>query len=235
MEPAFVTLARSLGLTKDRLASMIDATKLSPTLTLEEARNLLDDVARHGFYCAMLPPTHALRLAREAAALGVRLCSVAGFPYGYGREEEKVSETRALASAGVVEVDAVVNLALVKSGAWSEVERELRILAKAAHEGGARLKLIVEAPLLSDEELDRLVAIAAKAGVDYLKTSTGVISKGGDPLTVARLTKAAEKFGLPVKAAGGIRSWYDAVAAVAAGASRIGASAYLEIIEGAPF
>lgn len=228
-------LARRLGLGRERLAGMIDATLLSPSAGLGEARALLGDVRSHGLYCAMLPPWHALELAGEASRLGVRLCSVAGFPYGYCGADAKASLAGRLAGAGVEEVDVVVNIAAVKSGDWGAVEREVRSVARAVHAAGGRVKLIVEAPLMGDGELERLAEIAAGAGVDYLKTSTGVISKGGDPQTVARLARAAARWGLPVKAAGGIRTWLDAVAAVAAGASRIGASGYKSILAGAPW
>jgi deoxyribose-phosphate aldolase len=231
---ALEELALQLGLTRGRMASLIDATILSPTATLDDARRLIREVEIHGFYCAMLPPALALRIAAEAGRVGVRVCSVAGFPYGYSPAEAKALEVRSLAEAGVEEVDVVLNLTAVRSGEWGEAERELGLVAEAAHSAGARVKVIVEAPLLSDEELERVADIAGSVGVDYLKTSTGVISKGGDPRTVARLARAAAPRGIPVKAAGGIRGWLDAVAAIAAGASRIGSSSYMAILREAP-
>ncbi len=225
-------LLRKLGLNRDRLASMIDATILSPTATLADYRRLIDDVASGGFHCAMMPPHAALLLAREASTSGVTLCSVVGFPYGYEPVEHKVGLIEALAEGGVGEVDAVVNLSLVLSGEWSRVEEEVSSLADAARSAEVKLKLIVEAPVLNDEQLARLASIARGARVDYLKTSTGVISKGGDPYTVARLYRVAG--GVPVKAAGGIRTGYDALMAIAAGAVRIGASSYKRIIETLP-
>jgi deoxyribose-phosphate aldolase len=222
-------LASKLGLNKRRLATMIDATILAPTSTLKDAERLVRDVADYGFYCALLPPYSIGRLARLAGELGVRLCSVAGFPYGYSTSQSKVAEVERLASLGAVEIDAVVNVSAILSGSWDLVEEEVGALVDKARAYGARLKLIVEAPLLSDEALDRLAGIAYRARVDFLKTSTGVLSKGGDPWTVSRLVRVSR--GLPVKAAGGIRTAYDALAAVAAGASRIGASSYKRIIE----
>ncbi len=225
-------LVRKLGISRDRLASMIDATILSPTATLEDYRRLISDVASGGFHCAMMPPQAALLLAREASSSGVMLCSVVGFPYGYEPVEHKVGLLEALAEGGVGEVDAVANLSLVLSGEWGRVEEEVSSLADAARSAGVKLKLIVEAPVLSDEQLARLASIARGARVDYLKTSTGVISKGGDPYTVARLYRVAG--GVPVKAAGGIRTGYDALMAIAAGAARIGASSYRRIVETLP-
>ncbi len=214
------------------LAAMIDATLLSPTASLDEARRLIGDVASRGFYCALMPPYHARILAGEAGDAGVRLCSVAGFPYGYQHYRVKAAEVEDLSSHGVVEVDAVINVAAVLSGQWGYVEEEIGALVDAARRGGARLKLIVEAPLLGDSELERIAAIARRVGVDYLKTSTGVLSKGGDPYTVSRLVRLSG--GIPVKAAGGIRTGLDALVAIAAGASRIGTSSYLRVIETLP-
>jgi len=222
-------LASRLGLDRRRLASIIDATLLSPTSTLTEAERLVRDVAEHGFYCALVAPHLAGQLAPLARELGVKLCSVAGFPYGYSTPESKVAELERLATLGVAEVDAVVNVSAVLSSLWNLVEEEVAALADKAREYGVGLKLIVEAPLLRDEALDRVAGIAYKAKVGFLKTSTGVLSKGGDPWTVSRLVRVSR--GLPVKAAGGIKTAYDALAAVAAGASRIGASSYMKIIE----
>lgn len=222
-------LASRLGLDRRRLASIIDATILAPTSTIGSAEGLVRDVARYGFYCALVPPYMLGKLTHLASELGVKLCSVAGFPYGYSTPESKATEVENLASLGAAEIDAVVNLSAVLSGSWDLVEEEVGALVDKARAYGARLKLIVEAPLLSDEALDRVASIAYQAGVDFLKTSTGVISKGGDPWTVSRLVRVSR--GLPVKAAGGIRTAYDALTAIAAGASRIGASSYRRIIE----
>lgn len=218
---------------KPNLPSMVDATLLDPTRPPADSASLVEEASRLGAYCALVPPSHVADdvVRGFAERLGVRLCSVAGFPYGYQPVEVKAGEVSRLASLGVEEVDYVIDVSRAVAGDLDYLEREVREAARAAAEAGVRLKLIVEAPVVSDDVLEYLVGVAADAGVYMVKTSTGVIAKGGDPLTVSRLHAIASRRGLPVKAAGGIRTALDALLAVAAGASRIGASAYRRIIE----
>ncbi|GAB6148017.1 deoxyribose-phosphate aldolase [Stetteria hydrogenophila] len=210
---------------------LIDATMLDPTKPLSASESLVERAPALGVYCVLVPPSHALQLAGRAGEAEVRLCSVAGFPHGYAPLEAKVREVEVLARAGVEEIDYVIDLSRVKSGDRGYVERELSLAVEAAGRHGSRVKAIVEAPLLTDEELDWVVEAAASAGVFMVKTSTGVLSKGGDPATVSRLAARAARHGLPVKAAGGVRTLVDLLEAVAAGASRVGTSSYAQIIE----
>lgn len=201
---------------------MIDATLLNPITSPREAIKLVRETSEHSFWCAMLPPTLIPEVRREAMELGVRLCSVAGFPSGMHPLRAKLAEVEELASMGVEEVDIVPLLA------GGEDLGELVDRAKA---GGIRLvKVIVEAPLQDDRGLKALVEAAHRAGAEYVKTSTGVYSKGGDYYTVKRLTMLARPRGLLVKAAGGIRDGLGALLAVAAGASRIGTSSPVRVL-----
>ncbi len=213
------------------IPGLIDATILDPTRPLSHAMELIDFVAASRAYCALVPPSHAITLAGTARERGVRLCSVAGFPYGYAPTEAKIREVELLAKAGVEEIDYVLDVSRVKSGDRGYVEREVKLAVKAARGYGARVKVIIEAPVLEDEEVEWVVDILASSEVFMVKTSTGVISKGGDPITVSRLARYASKHGMPVKAAGGIRTLLNVLEAVAAGASRIGTSSYSRIIE----
>lgn len=229
----YIHLARKLweAAGRPRIPELIDATMLDPLTPLSASRELIDYTARSGAYCALIPPSHAVQLSGYARERGVRLCSVAGFPYGYAPLDVKVREVEVLASLGVEEIDYVVDLSRVKAGDREYVEREVASAVKAAGRHGSRVKVIVEAPKLTDEELEWIVDMAHAAGAFMVKTSTGVLSKGGDPATVSRLARYASKHGIPVKAAGGIRTLVDALEAVAAGASRIGSSSYARIIE----
>ena len=220
-----------LRIDRSRLASMIDATLLSPSIRLEDAIRLIEATQEHGFYCAMLPPHLIPELSKRAERLGVRLCSVVGFPYGYAHPEAKAREAEALAESGVAEIDMVANISAILNGHWELVERDIRGVVDAAREYGVKVKVIVEAPLLGDSELGRIVEIVAASGAEYAKTSTGVLSKGGDPVTTLRLYRVASPLGLKVKAAGGIRTGLQALLAIAAGASRIGTSSPVEVLE----
>jgi len=218
-------------LTKDKLAKIIDATILSPTVTAKAVQDLLVATQRHGFRCAMIPPAYIPVVNSKAKELGVSLCSVVGFPYGYNATQAKVAEVEFLSNYEVEEVDVVANVTAVLSAQWGIVRNDLIEVASRAKEHGMSVKIIVEVPVLSDDRLESVVSIAYEAGADFVKTSTGVISKGGDPISTYRLYRVARKYGLHVKAAGGIRNGLQALLAIAAGASRIGTSSPVNVIE----
>ena len=205
---------------REDLASMIDATILSPTATESDVERLVEEAANEGYACVVTTPLHVVSVARRAEGLGVNLCSVVGFPLGSHPLEAKLAEARAALEAGASELDLVAAL-------WrgvGYVEEEVKAVVEVAREAGARVKVIVEAQLWDDERLRGLVEAAARAGAWMVKTSTGVYTKGGDPYTVSRLYRVAEPYGLHVKASGGIRTGLDALLAVGAGASRVGTS-----------
>ena len=205
---------------REDVASMIDATILSPTATESDVERLVEEAANEGYACVVTTPLHVVSVARRAEGLGVNLCSVVGFPLGSHPLEAKLAEARAALEAGASELDLVPAL-------WrgvGYVEEEVKAVVEVAREAGARVKVIVEAQLWDDERLRGLVEAAARAGAWMVKTSTGVYTKGGDPYTVSRLYRVAEPYGLHVKASGGIRTGLDALLAVGAGASRVGTS-----------
>ncbi len=213
------------------LAAVIDHTLLSPGAGLDEALRVVEETHRYGFQCAMLSPYHVVRVADEAKSLGVRLCTVVGFPSGYSHGEAKLAELRYVAGY-VEEVDIVANVQAALAGDIGYVEEELRELVSAARElGVATVKVIVEAPLVDDNTLALLVGAVARSGADYAKTSTGVYSKGGDVYTVLRVSQLAKPHRLKVKAAGGIRTGIDALLALASGADRLGTSSGPQVVE----
>jgi deoxyribose-phosphate aldolase len=186
---------------------------------------LVEEAAREGYACVVATPLHVAEVSGLARRLGVRLCAVIGFPLGSQPLEAKLAEVKLSVDAGAEELDLVPAL-------WrgpESVAEEVRAVVEAA--GGARVKVILEAPLWGDGDLERLVDAAARGGAWMVKTSTGVYTKGGDPYTVARLARAARPRGLGVKASGGIRTAVDALLAVGAGASRIGTSSAKKILE----
>ncbi|MFN4045723.1 MAG: deoxyribose-phosphate aldolase, partial [Acidilobaceae archaeon] len=153
-----------------------------------------------------------------------------GFPSGFSGLRAKIVEVEEALSHGAVEVDVVANFTLARSGLVGELLGELSAIVDVARSYGALVKVIVEAPLHSDGELEVLVEASSRAGAHFVKTSTGVYSKGGDPWTVYRLYRLASPRGLKVKAAGGVRGYFDALLALAFGADRVGTSSAGQVI-----
>ncbi len=216
---------------REELVSLIDNTNLSPTLSIDEAEDFVLKSFEEGFYCAMIPPHHAGILASRGLGRYGRICTVYCFPYPFYGRDECVRGLSLLLRENISEVDVVAPLHLVRSGETELLEDHLRALADIISEAGSVGKLIVEVPLLDGRELEVLVDKAARAGFRWVKTSTGVISKGGDPYSVHRLYSVARNYKLKVKAAGGIRSFHDLASAIASGASRIGTSSGFRIVE----
>ncbi len=215
----------------EKLASVIDHTLLDPGAGQDAALRVVEEASRYGFHCAMLSPYHVVRVRDAAESLGVRLCTVVGFPSGFQHGEAKAAEIRYV-SGSVEEIDVVANIQAALAGEISYVEEEVAGLVEEAREAGVKVvKVIVEAPLLDDDTLASIVRAVSRAGADYVKTSTGVYTKGGDVFTVLRVHQLAAPLGLRVKAAGGIRNAVDALLALASGADRIGTSSGPRVVE----
>ena len=209
------------------LARTIDATLLDPSADVGRYIELVEESLRYRFASIVVPPVMidfiVERLGRiTGGERPVRVCSVAGFPSGFSPLDSKLREVALLVESGVDEIDYVITITKVIQGDIGYVDREVGEVRRLSR--GVTLKVIVEAPLLSDEQLGKVIEVLASREVDFVKTSTGVYSKGGDYNTVARVHKIAKKYGLKVKAAGGIRDALSAIMAILAGAERIGTS-----------
>ena len=170
--------------------------------------------------------------ARELAGTGVAVGSTVGFPLGAMVTAAKVAEARLAVEAGANEIDMVMAIGLLKAGLVDEVYGDIAAVAEVCHAGGARLKVIIEACLLTDAEKATACLTLVAAGADYAKTSTG-FSSGGATATDVALMRHVVGPDLGVKAAGGIRTYADAMTMIGAGATRIGASAGRHILAGA--
>jgi deoxyribose-phosphate aldolase len=213
-----------------RIAALIDHTILRADATEQDVRQICSEARRYGFASVCVNGYWVSLVASELDGSNVKVCTVAGFPLGAMSTEAKLAETEIAIRAGAHEVDMVINVGALKSGERDSVQREIASLAAACHEGGAILKVILETALLTDE-LKRIACQLSKhAGADFVKTSTGFSTAGAKESDVA-LMRSSVGSGMGVKASGGIRTLEDLEKMVAAGASRIGASASVSIIQ----
>lgn len=216
-------------MTKTELAKYIDHTILKPETNAQAVKQICAEAREYGFASVCVNPCYTALVHEELAGSGVKTCCVISFPFGSCTPEAKAAETADAVKNGAEEVDMVLNVGAVKSGDWALVSRDIAAVVAAAHPQAA-VKVILETCLLTDEEKVRACEAAKAAGADFVKTSTGFGSGGAtaEDIALMRRTVSAE---MGVKASGGIRSYEDAMEMIAAGASRIGASAGIAIVE----
>lgn len=218
----------NLSLTREELASYIDHTLLKPEASREQIRAVCNEAKQYHFASVCVNSCWVPLIAEELKGSGVSVCCVIGFPLGASLSSVKAFEAREAVAAGAQEIDMVINVGAVKSGGWELVKED--IVAVNAAKGTAKLKVIIETCLLTDEEKVRVCQIAKEAGADFVKTSTG-FSTGGATVHDVGLMRRTVGPEMGVKASGGIRTLEDALAMIEAGASRLGASAGVKIIE----
>ena len=213
------------------LASYIDHTLLKPDATAGQILELCDEAIHHGFACACVNPPFVRLAVDRLAGSPVKVCSVAGFPLGAHAPEIKALEARRAISDGAREIDMVINVGALKGGDDELVYRDIRAVVEACTDGEAICKVIIEAALLTDEEKVRACEAVKRAGADFVKTSTGFGPGGATVHDVALMAEAVRGTKMGVKAAGGIRGYADAKRMIQAGATRLGTSTGVRIIE----
>ena len=230
--PGGVRLAASLGVGQvpADIAKLIDHTLLKPDATYADIEKLCDEAAKFGFASVCVNPMHVKRCADKLRGASPLVCTVIGFPLGATPREIKVLETRKALRDGAREIDMVIAIGALKSGDHAYVFDDIRAVAEATHEGRAILKVIIETALLTDEEKVAACVLAKRARADFVKTSTGFAKGGATAHDVALMARAVE-YKLGVKASGGVGSAADAQKMVAAGATRIGASVGVKIVQ----
>lgn len=214
------------------IAALIDHTILKPEATATDVRRVAAEARAHGFASVCVNPCWVPLVAAELAGSAVKTCAVIGFPLGANATVIKAAEAEQAMKDGAQELDMVLNVGQLRSGDLDAVFEDIRVVAATAHRGGAILKVILETALLDDEQKIAACGIAKRAGADFVKTSTG-FSTGGATVHDIALMRRAVGPELGVKASGGIRTIDDLRAMVAAGATRIGASASVKIVEAA--
>jgi deoxyribose-phosphate aldolase len=212
------------------LSPIIEHTALKADTTLEDIKNLCREAQQHGLGGICIPPhfvKDAHRMLGEERR--IRIVTVVGFPMGYTSLAAKSEEIRRALEQGADDIDAVINIAAVKSGSWEYVNQEIAGIALATHMRGKTLKLILECGLLTNDEIRQICAKALEHKVKWLETSTGFLGHNTSPDMVKNL-KALAGPNFKIKASGGIKTAAEAKAMVDAGADRIGTSAGLEIL-----
>ena len=212
------------------VASMIDHTLLKPDATRAQIEELCREAAQFKFATVCVNPTWVATCARLLVGSGVGVCSVVGFPLGATTGDVKSYETRRAIFDGAREIDMVINIGALKSNDLRTVERDIEAVAVPCRDAGALSKVIIEAALLTDEEKITACTLAKAAGADYVKTSTG-FGPGGATAADVALMRQVVGADMGVKAAGGVRDLEGLRAMIAAGASRVGASAGVKIVQ----
>lgn len=214
------------------LATYIDHTLLKPDASAEDVHRLCDDARTYEFASVCVNPTFVKLAADLLRNTPVVVCSVVGFPLGAHTPQIKALEARQAIRDGAREIDMVINIGALKSGDHDLLYRDIRAVVEACNDGSALCKVILETSLLTDEEKVTACRTARRARADFVKTSTGFSTGGATVGDVALMAEAVRGSGMGVKASGGIRSRADAVKMIEAGATRIGASASIQIVKG---
>ncbi len=212
------------------IAALIDHTILKPEATRNDVVKICREARQYGFASVCVNPYWVPLVRAELAGSAVKVCTVVGFPLGATSTEAKVAETAVAVRVGATEIDMVINIGALRSGDQDAVRQDIRQVVQTAHEAGAIVKVILETALLDDAQKATACTLAKQAGADFVKTSTGFSTSGATAHDVA-LMRGVVGPGMGIKAAGGIRTLSDLRAMTAAGATRIGASASIKIVE----
>jgi deoxyribose-phosphate aldolase len=215
----------------EQLAKLIDHTMLRPETTAADIQKLCQEAHRFGFFSVCVNPSYVAYAKALLGGTPVRVCAVVGFPLGAQPPEIKALEARRALREGAQEIDMVINIGALKSSDDALVRKDIRGVVEACKDGRAACKVILETALLTDEEKVRGCELAMKAGADFVKTSTGFSKAGATVEDVALMSRTVAPRKMGVKAAGGIRTYGDVVRMIQAGATRVGCSNSVGIME----
>src|SRR5215216_6074671 len=226
-------LTSTLGVipSDQNLAKYIDHTLLKPDATQQEIAQLCFEARKYGFASVCVNPTWVSLCAQLLQGSQVKVCTVIGFPLGATSSETKAFETETAIQQGATEIDMVINIGALKARDLETVAKDIRGVVNAAHARNIIVKVIIETSLLNDEEKTIASLISKEAGADFVKTSTG-FAGGGATVHDVELMRKTVGPQMGVKASGGVRTFEDAESMIKAGATRIGASAGVKIIQG---
>ncbi|MEZ0247886.1 MAG: deoxyribose-phosphate aldolase [Thermoproteus sp.] len=217
---------------KEELARLIDHTLLNPAATPVDVEKYCREVLDYGFWAVVVNPIY-VSYAKYVIGGRARVVSVVGFPFGATKPSVKIAEAEAAMNDGADEIDVVMNIGAFKAGRYELVEREVRSVASVVHDYGGILKVIIETAYLTREEIAKASRIVVDAGADFVKTNTGYGPRGATVEDVEVIRSAVgDRAG--IKAAGGIRTAEQALAMIKAGATRIGTSRGVDVINSWP-
>ena len=224
-------------LTREQLAKTIDQTLLRPVATVSDVQSLCINAKKNHFAAVVVNPSYVAIAKRILLGSDVKVCSVVGYPMGANTIETKVFEARDNVKKGADELDVVINLGMIKSGNYSYIEKEIGVIVSvirreqmAEYNKQINIKIVIEAGALDKEEIKKICKIVEVSGADFIKTATGFGNRGAE-LDDVRLIREVVTKNIGVKAAGGIRTFKDAQALIDAGATRLGTSSGLNIID----
>jgi len=220
-----------MELSKSELARMIDHTLLKAETTTKDILRIYQEAKQFGFASVVVNPTYVTEAAVALKNSGVKVCTVVGFPLGASTTDVKVFEAQNALQNGADELDMVINVGSLKSSDFDLVMRDIKGIVDAAEE--KVVKVIIETCYLTEEEKIKACQLAKAAGAHFVKTSTG-FGPGGATIEDVQLIRKVVGPNMGIKAAGGIRTYEDAIQMIRAGANRLGASASVTIIEGCP-
>jgi deoxyribose-phosphate aldolase len=227
-----VSASERLTKVDSSIASLIDHTILKPEATRADVLKICKEARQYNFASVCINPYWVPLVRAELSGSPVKVCTVVGFPLGATSTEAKVAETAAALRSGAQEIDMVINVGALRSGDHEAVKLDIQQVVKISHEAGAVVKVILETALLDDNQKAVACTLAKLAGADFVKTSTGFSKSGATAHDVA-LMRSVVGPQMGVKASGGIRTLDDLRQMTAAGATRIGASASVKIVEAA--
>ncbi len=225
-------LTATLGTTPQdsNIARMIDHTLLKQDASQDQIAQLCYEARKHEFASVCVNPTHVKLSAQLLKGSPVKVCTVVGFPLGATPFAVKAFETQQAIRDGATEIDMVINIGALKSKDYQTVQEDIGAVVRAAHAGNAIVKVIIEAAFLTDEEKVIASQLSKMAGAEFVKTSTG-FGPGGATVHDVALMRRVVGPSIGIKAAGGVRNYADAQMMIAAGATRLGASAGIKIVK----
>lgn len=212
-----------------QIAKFIDHTLLKPEATEQQVIKICEEARQYSFASVCVNPCYTKLVASKLKGSSVKTCVVIGFPLGANTSKVKAFEAKEAVANGAEEVDMVINVGEMKAGNYLYVEADIKAVCDAV-KGKALTKVIIETCLLTDEEKVKVCQLAVSAGAEFVKTSTGFNASGANVSDIALMRKTVGK-NIGVKASGGIRSYDAAISLINAGASRIGASAGIKMLE----
>ena len=210
--------------------SYIDHTVLKPTTTLQDVELLCREAIEYQFAAVCIPPLYVKKATALVAGTAVKVATVIGFPFGYSAIEAKVAETVLAIVDGADELDLVINISAIKNKDWQFLASEINAILPIIRNKNKVIKIIIESGILTDEEITTCCDLYGAAGVDFMKTSTGYAATGATVEAVALMRKHLAD-AVQIKASGGIKNYTFAKALIEAGATRLGCSSSIKIVE----